>query len=62
MALVAKTEPGADLFTEGQHFVFGDDGTRQVTQAEADLLRRYAENGGPLKIEVSEEKAKGGKS
>lgn len=60
MALIAKTEPGADIYTEGTHFVFGDDGKRQVTQAEADILRRYQENGGPFKIEVSE--VKGGKS
>lgn len=61
MALVARTEPGADLYTEETHFVFGDDGTRQVTQTEADILRRYQENGGALKIEITEDKKKGAK-
>lgn len=60
MPLVAKTEPGADLFTEGQHFVFGDDGTRQVSQAEAEALRRYQANGGRLKIEITEDSKKKG--
>jgi hypothetical protein len=60
MPLVARAEAGADLYTEGTHFVFGDDGSRQVTQAEADILRRYKENGGVLKIEITESKKKGG--
>ena len=61
MPLVAKTDAGADLYTEGTHFVFGDDGTRQVSNAEAEILRRYQENGGVLKIEINESKSKGGK-
>lgn len=60
MPLVARTEEGADLFAEDTHFVF-QDGTRQVSHAEADILRRYMENGGTLKIEITEEKSKGGK-
>lgn len=60
MPKVAKTEPGADLFTENTHFVFGDDGTRQVSEAEVEILRRYEANGGPFKIEITE--TKGGKS
>lgn len=59
MPLTARTEAGADLFTEGIHFVFGPDGKRQVTQAEADALRRYEANGGPLKIEITDSKKKG---
>lgn len=61
MPLVARTEKGADLYTEGTHFVFGDDGSRQVTHAEADILRRYMENGGVLKIEITETKKGGDK-
>ena len=61
MPLVARTDKGADLYTEGTHFVFGEDGTRQVSNTEADILRRYMENGGVLKIEITEQKPKGGK-
>lgn len=55
MPLVARTDKGADLYTEGQRFVF-QDGTRQVSHEEADVLRRYMANGGTLKIEITEEK------
>lgn len=61
MPKVAKAEAGADLFTEGIHFVFGPDGTRQVSEAEVQVLERYKANGGVLKIEITEtKKPKGG--
>lgn len=59
---VAKAEPGTTITLtfggEERKFVFGDDGTRQVTEAEAAALERYS---GPAKVEVSEPKKKGGK-
>ena len=59
MPRIAKTAPGTDIFHEGQPFVFGEDGTRQVTQAEEDSLKRLMEAQPNLKIEFSDKK--GGK-
>lgn len=58
MPTTAKTEPGTHLFTENQTFDFGDDGTRQVSEAERHTLERFIENGGDLKIEFEETKPK----
>lgn len=58
MAITAKADPGTHLFTGGQTFDFGEDGTRQVTEAERALLERHNENGGVPKIEFSETKSK----
>lgn len=58
MARVAKTEPGTDIYTEGQSFVFTD-GTRQVTQAEEETLKKLMQRQPNLKIEFSDKK--GGK-
>lgn len=55
MARVAKTEPGTDIYTEGQSFVFAD-GTRQVTQAEEEALKRLMAAQPGLKIEFSDKK------
>lgn len=67
MAKIAKAEPGTTIrYPHGgtSHvFQFGEDGTRQVTEAEAEALRSYTANGGPVKVEIAEQKAKsGGKS
>lgn len=59
MPKVAKAAPGTLIFTEGQTFDFGD-GTRQVTEEEADKLRRYEANGGPVKVEITETKKRKG--
>lgn len=60
MAKVAKAEPNAVLrIAHGgvsHTFDFGDDGTRQVTQAEVAALESYQRNGGALKVEVSDKK------
>lgn len=55
MPRIAKTAPGTEIFTEGQSFVF-DDGTRQVTQAEEDALKRLMAAQPDLKIEFSDKK------
>lgn len=59
---VAKAEPGTTIRMSygGQSltFQFGEDGTRQVTETEAQALERYS---GPAKVEVTEPKKKGGK-
>lgn len=62
MPTVARAPEGTEIFTEGQTFRF-DDGTRQVSQAEEDALRRYMANGGPVSIDLEEQKTtkKGGK-
>lgn len=57
MATVAKAPAGTEIYTEGQRFVF-EDGTRQVSEAEAEKLRRYAANGGPITINFEEQKPK----
>lgn len=59
MPHIAKAAPGTNIYTEGQTFDFGDDGTRQVSEAEIEKLRRYEANGGPVKIEITEAKRKG---
>lgn len=60
MPKVAKAEPNARLgFTHAgvtHTFEFGDDGTRQVSEAEAAALESYRRNGGPLKVEVTDSK------
>lgn len=62
MARVARTEPGTTI-NYGEHvFEFGDDGTRRVSAAEEEILARYADNGGPARIEFEDEKAKSERS
>ena len=56
MALVARSD--ANEITWGEHVFRFEGGTRQVTQAEADILRRYVDQGGPAKVEIVNEKAK----
>lgn len=56
MPLVAKADVN-EIYTGGQTFQFTD-GTRQVSQAEADALARYVANGGPAKVEIEEQKTK----
>jgi hypothetical protein len=58
MAKVAKAEPGTKIAIAGQQFDFGEDGTRQVSNAEVDLLTRYADEGGTAKIEITEQSSK----
>lgn len=65
MAKVAHAEPGTTIrYPHGgtsHTFVFGDDGTRQVTEAEAEALASYVANGGTVKVEITEDKKSGGK-
>lgn len=60
MAKTATAEPNAKLrLAHGgvsHSFDFGDDGTRQVTEAEVAALESYRRNGGPLKVEITETK------
>lgn len=57
MAITAIYEPNTDLFTEGQTFVFGEDGKRQVTVAERQALERHMHNvGDPNLIKFEEPK------
>lgn len=58
MATVAKAPAGTEIYTEGQRFVF-EDGSRQVSEAEIEKLRRYTANGGPISIDFEEDKPKG---
>lgn len=60
----AKAAPGTIIrhpFGGKSHtFDFGDDGTRQVSAEEEAALANYTARGGPVKVEVVEQK-KGGK-
>jgi hypothetical protein len=56
MPTVAKAPADTDIYTGGQHFVFGSDGARQVTKAEEDILRSYMANGGTVSIDFEESK------
>lgn len=62
MAKQAKTEPNTVLkLSHGgvtHTFDFGDDGTRQVSEAEIAALDSYRRNGGPVKFEITETKKK----
>lgn len=60
MPKVAKAAPGTLIYTEGQTFDFGADGTRQVSEEEVEKLRRYESNGGPIKVEITETKKRKG--
>lgn len=53
MATVAKAAPGTIVRIAGDVFDFGEDGTRQVSQAERDLLEQSH-----VSIEFVEEKPK----
>lgn len=57
MPTVAHVDPAVvhDLFTEGQFFEFGADGTRQVTEAERQVLERHMHNIGDSKLITFEE-------
>ena len=57
MPKTAHAEPGTTIGIGNNIYNF-DDGTRQVTEAEAEELRRYVDNGG-AKIEITETKTKG---
>jgi hypothetical protein len=57
MAKVAKAEPHTKIAIAGQQFDFGEDGTRQVSNAEVDLLTRYADEGGTATVEIEEQTA-----
>jgi hypothetical protein len=58
MPTVAKAPADTDIYTGGQHFVFGPDGTRQVSKTEEEVLRSYLANGGPVSIDFEEQKPK----
>lgn len=60
MPTEARTEPNTTIVVGDQVFEFGDDGTRQVTEAEVEQLNGYMLNGGSAKITFA--KSKGGKS
>lgn len=51
MSKVATAKPGTTLRIGSEIFRFGDDGTREVTEAEAKLLARYD---GPAKVKVKD--------
>lgn len=63
MPKVAKAEPGTIIRHpfggESFTFEFGDDGTRQVTEKEAEALANYSARGGSAKVEITDKK--GGK-
>lgn len=57
MPTTAIHEPNTSLFTENQTFEFGEDGTRQVSEAERRALERYMHNRGePNLIKFEETK------
>lgn len=53
MSKVATAKAGTTLRIGSEVFRFGDDGTREVTEAEAKLLARYD---GPAKVQVEDVK------
>jgi hypothetical protein len=60
MPKVAKTEPGTTI-NYGEHVFEFADGSRQVSEQEIDVLRRYEAEGGPAKVEITDApKKKGG--
>lgn len=58
MPKTAKTEPNTTVAIANNVYQFGDDGTRQVSETEAEELLRAAADGG-FKIEVTDSKRKG---
>lgn len=54
MPLQAKAEPNSEIVYGDAVFQFGDDGTRQISRKERELLERYRLNGGPMKIDITE--------
>ena len=55
MPKVAKTKPGTEITIGNETFRFGDDGTRQVSEADIALLEQYRVEGGPAKCEILDE-------
>lgn len=55
MAKVARTEPGTTVNYGEYVFEFGDDGSRQVSDQEADILSRLDADG-VLKVTITESK------
>jgi hypothetical protein len=57
MPKIAHAEPNSVWRLANEPFHFGEDGTRQVTEGEAQLLLQAAELSG-FKVEITEEKPK----
>jgi hypothetical protein len=57
MPTIAKAPPGTSIYADGQTFEFSD-GTRQVTQAEEETLRRFMAAGAAVKVTFEQKKGK----